>query len=50
MITSLLGTQFVKQIENIAKRSSTNAQKFGTSSIHEPDREHGILTEKAALL
>lgn len=50
MITTLLGTKFVKQIENSAKRYSTNAQKLGNSSIHEPDREHGILTVKSALL
>ena len=50
MITTLLGTKFVKQTENIAKRCSTNAQKLGNSSIHEPDAKHGILTEKATLL
>lgn len=50
MITALLGTKFVKQTENIAKRCSTNAQKLGNSSIHEPDSEHGILTVKATLL
>ncbi len=47
MITAILGTKFVKQTENIAKRCSTNAQKLGNSSIHEPDSEHGILTVKA---
>ncbi len=50
MITVLLGTKFVKQTENIAKRCPSNAQKLGHSSIHEPDSEHGILTENAALL
>ena len=47
MITVLLGTKFVKLTENIAKRCSTNAQRVGNSSIHEPDAKHGILTEKA---
>ena len=50
MITALLGTKFAKQVENSAKRYSTNAQKLGHSSIHEPDTKHGILMEKAALL
>ena len=50
MITALLGTKFVKQTENIAKRCSTNAQKLGNSSIHENNMKHGILTENAALL
>ena len=50
MITALLETEFVKQTENFAKRCSTNAQRVGNSSIHEHNKEHGILTEKAALL
>ena len=50
MITALLGTEFAKQVENITKRCSTNAQKLGNSSIHEPDTKHGIFTEKATLL
>ena len=50
MITALLGTKFVKQTENIAKRCSTNAQKVGNSFIHEHNKEHGILTENATLL
>ncbi len=50
MITALLGTEFAKQVENITKRCSTNAQKLGNSSIHEPDAKHGIFTEKATLL
>ena len=50
MITALLGTEFAKQMENITKRCSTNAQKLGNSSIHEPDTKHGIFTEKATLL
>ncbi|EKX87969.1 hypothetical protein HMPREF9999_02127 [Alloprevotella sp. oral taxon 473 str. F0040] len=49
MITALLGTKFIKQAANSAKRCSSNAPKVGNSSIHEPDREHGIMTVKAAL-
>lgn len=50
MITALLGTEFAKQVENSTKRCSTNAQKLGNSSIHEPGSEHGVLTVKATLL
>lgn len=46
MITTLSGTEFAKQVENSAKRCSTNAQKLGNSSIHEPDAKHGILRKK----
>ena len=46
MITTLLGTEFAKQVENSTKRCSSNAQKVGNSSIHENNMKHGILMEK----
>ena len=50
MITTLSGTEFAKQVENIAKRCSTNAQKVGNTSIHEDTMKHDIIDGKSPLL